>query len=207
MALAMWLLAATLGEWLGRIRLFRVPLGDSFRRAASLPRAAYGMTLAHIGFAIAIAGITGAAAWKEEVVQMLRPGESLSVGGYDYRLEGVERLPGPNYMSDTARFTVTREGETIALLTPEKRTYMVGDRPTTEAAIHTTGMADLYAVIGDPDGTGGWTVRLYHEPLVPWIWAGALAMLLGGAVSLTDRRLRVGAPRRSGRAATAAAGA
>ncbi len=80
------------------------------------------------------------------------------------------------------------------MLTPEKRIYDVQRRETTEAAIHTTGLADLYAVIGKPDGRGGWTVRLYHEPLVPWIWAGTLIMVLGGAVSLSDRRLRVGAP-------------
>jgi len=71
--------------------------------------------------------------------------------------------------------------------------------PTTEAAIRTTGLEDLYAVIGDPDGEGGWTVRVYHEPLVPWIWAGTLAMVAGGLLSLTDRRLRVGAPMRSRR--------
>ena len=82
----------------------------------------------------------------------------------------------------------------MTLLTPEKRVYDVQRRETTEAAIHTTGLADLYAVIGDPDGRGGWTVRIYHEPLVPWIWAGTLIMVAGGAVSLSDRRLRVGAP-------------
>ena len=205
MALAAWLMIATLGEWAGRIKLFRVPLSDSMQRAAGLPRAAYGMTLAHAGLAVAIAGMTGAAAWKQESVEILRPGESLPLAGYDYLLESVDRVPGPNYVADRAIFTVTREGEPIAVLTPEKRIYQVQNRPTTEAAIHTTGVADLYAVIGDPDGSGGWTVRLYHEPLVPWIWAGSLIMVLGGLVSLTDRRLRVGAPTRRGAAAPAAA--
>jgi cytochrome c-type biogenesis protein CcmF len=85
------------------------------------------------------------------------------------------------------------------VLTPEKRFYPVQAMPTTEAAIHSTGLADLYAVIGDPAG-GGWTVRIYHEPLVPWIWAGALIMVAGGFLSLSDRRLRVGAPARKARA-------
>jgi cytochrome c-type biogenesis protein CcmF len=71
---------------------------------------------------------------------------------------------------------------------------MVQRMPTTEAAIHTNGLADLYAVIGDPDGKGGWTVRIYREPLVPLIWGGILVMALGGLVSLSDRRYRVGAP-------------
>ncbi|MEE8500685.1 MAG: cytochrome c-type biogenesis CcmF C-terminal domain-containing protein, partial [Kiloniellales bacterium] len=75
----------------------------------------------------------------------------------------------------------------------------------TEAAIHTTGMADLYAVIGDADGQGGWTVRIFHQPMLPWIWAGTLIMVLGGVLSLSDRRLRVGAPTRRRKAPAAAA--
>jgi cytochrome c-type biogenesis protein CcmF len=205
MALAVWLFAGALGEWAGRVRLFRAPIGESWRRAVGLPRSAYGMTLAHAGLAVAIAGMTASAAWQGEVVRVMKPGEVAELGGYSYRLEGVETLRGPNYTSETATFTVQRDGRDIARLTPEKRRYDVQRRETTEAAIHTTGLADLYAVIGDPDGRGGWTVRLYHEPLVPWIWAGALLMVAGGAVSLSDRRLRVGAPARRRKAAPAAA--
>jgi cytochrome c-type biogenesis protein CcmF len=91
---------------------------------------------------------------------------------------------------------VTRDGRRIARLSPEKRLYPVQNMPTTEAAIHTTGLADLYVALGDSDGQGGWTVRIFHEPLVPWIWAGSLFMVLGGFISLTDRRLRFGAPAR-----------
>ncbi len=154
------------------------------------------MTLAHAGLAVAIAGITASAAWQGEVIRIMKPGDIAELGGYAYRLEGVRTLRGPNYTSDTASFTVLRDGRVVALLSPEKRLYDVQRRATTEAAIHTTGLADLYTVIGDPDGRGGWTVRIYHEPLVPWIWAGALIMVAGGAISLTDRRLRVGAPAR-----------
>ncbi len=194
MALAAWLFAGSLTEWAGRVKLFRAPLVESWRRARGLPRSAHGMTLAHAGMAVVIAGVTGSAAWQGEVVRIMKPGEVAELGGYEYRLEGVETVRGPNYTSDMARFTVLRDGKQVTVLTPEKRIYDVQRRETTEAAIHTTGMADLYAVIGKPDGRGGWTVRLYHEPLVPWIWAGTLIMVLGGAVSLSDRRLRVGAP-------------
>ena len=93
----------------------------------------------------------------------------------------------------------------MAVLTPEKRLYDVQRSETTEAAIHTTGLADLYVVIGDPDGRGGWTVRIFHEPLVPWIWTGVLIMVAGGILSLSDRRLRVGAPIRRRKAAPVAA--
>jgi len=201
MGLAAWLFFGTLVEWAERIKLFRIPLGDSLTRALNLPRSAYGMSLAHAGMAIAVAGMTASSTWKSEEVRIMRPGENVDVAGYNYTLEGVQGHQGPNYRSDTATFTVRKDGEVITRLTPEKRLYPVQQMPTTEAGIYTTGFADLYAVIGDPDGSGGWTVRIYHEPLVPWIWAGCLIMVLGGIVSLSDRRLRIGAPTRASRAA------
>jgi len=195
-ALAAWVFAASILEWAGRIKLLRVPLADSLRRAAKLPRSAYGMTLAHAGLAVAIAGMTASTAWKTEEILVMRPGDSVLVAGTSYLFEGVERSQGPNYRSDTATITVTRDGRRITRLRPEKRLYPVQNMPTTEAAIHTTALADLYVALGDPDGKGGWTVRIFHEPLVPWIWVGSLIMVLGGFISLTDRRLRVGAPTR-----------
>ena len=205
MALAAWLFLGSLIEWAERIKLFRAPLGDSLRRARHLPRSAHGKTLAHAGLAVAIVGMAAAASWKAEVVQIMRPGESLDLAGYSYRLEGVRGFQGPNYRGDVATITVTQGDKFIARLTPEKRLYPVQNQPTTEAAIHTTGLADLYTVIGDPDGRGGWTVRVFHEPMVPWIWAGSMIMILGGICSLSDRRLRVGAPARRRKAPAAAA--
>ncbi len=197
--LAVWLALGTLTEFAERIRLFRGPVGESWRRARQLPRSAYGATLGHFGLAVVLAGIIGASIGKQEVVESLRPGETLELAGYSYAFEGVERTRGPNWAADTATFAVTREGAPVARLTPERRLYPVTERTTTEAAIHTTGLVDLYAVIGEPaEGEqGAWVVRLYHEPLVPWMWAGALILMLGGLLSLSDRRLRVGAPRRA----------
>jgi cytochrome c-type biogenesis protein CcmF len=192
-AIAGWLFAATLTELAERIGLRRQPRA-AWRKLRQLPRASLGMTLAHAGLAVAILGMTGASAWKEEQVANLAPGGTLAAGFYDYRLERVDRIEGPNYWAYRAQFTVTRDGATVALLAPERRFYMVQRMPTTEAAIHTNGLADLYAVIGDPDGKGGWTVRIYREPLVPLIWGGILVMVLGGLVSLSDRCYRVGAP-------------
>jgi cytochrome c-type biogenesis protein CcmF len=206
MAMAAWLFFGTLSEWAERVRLFRAPIGESWRRAVNLPRAAYGMTFAHLGFAICIAGIIGSSAWKQEEVRVMAPGEAVTLAGYTYNFDGVERVQGPNYLSDTGSFTVTRNGRAVTVLHPEKRVYPVESMPTTEAGIHTTGLADLYAVLGDPaDDGSGWTVRIYHEPLVPWMWVGSLLMMLGGFLSLSDRRLRIGAPRRARRAAIAAA--
>jgi cytochrome c-type biogenesis protein CcmF len=154
------------------------------------------MTLAHAGLAIVMAGMIGSSVWKSEVVTSLRPGETVEIAGYSLLFEGVGKLDGPNYRAERGRFTVTRDGAAIALMFPEKRIYQVKAMPTTEAAIRTTLFADLYVVIGDADGQGGWTVRVYHEPLVPWIWLGCFVMVAGGLTSLSDRRLRIGAPHR-----------
>jgi cytochrome c-type biogenesis protein CcmF len=155
------------------------------------------MSMAHAGLAIAILGMTASSAWKQEDIRVLRPGESAAIAGYSYRLDSVGPAEGPNYSATRAQFTFSRDGERIAVLTPEKRFYPDAQTTTTQAAIHASQFSDLYAVIGEPDGKGGWTVRMYHEPLVPLIWGGFMLMAAGGLVSLSDRRYRVGAPLRA----------
>ena len=196
MTLAAWLFFGALFEWCERIRLFKAPLGESWRRLRGLPRSAHGMTLAHAGLAIAIAGMVGSSFWKAEAIQALKPGESLALGGYSFKLERVWDLEGPNYRAERARFSVTKDGRPVTVLEPEKRLYHVQRTPTTEAAIFSRISGDIYAVIGDANGRGGYTVRIYIEPLVPWMWVGSIIMMLGGCFSLSDRRLRVGAPAR-----------
>ena len=196
LGLACWLFVSTLIEFAGRLRLFRAPLAESIERWRNLPRSALGMTVAHAGLAIAIAGMTASTLFQIEKILAMRPGETVSLRGYDIRFDGVAEVPGPNYRAERARFIVTSGGTPVVVLQPERRFYPVQRSQTTEAAIHTTGLADLYVVTGDSDGKGAWTVRLYHNPLVPWIWAGCIVMALGGALSLADRRLRVGAPKR-----------
>ena len=186
----------TLTEFAGRIGLFRVPLAEVYDRWRHLPRSALGMTVAHAGVAIAIAGMTAATVFQEARIIAMRAGETVTIRGYELRFEGVAQVRGPNYQAERGRFTVTSGGSPVTVLLPERRFYPVQRTQTTEAAIHTTGLADLYVVVGDADGNGAWAVRLYHNPLVPWIWAGAIVMALGGGLSLTDRRLRVGAPKR-----------
>ena len=206
MGVAAWVIAGTVIEFCNRIALFRGPVGDSIRRAAGLPRSVWGMTIAHASLGIIVAGITASSAWQSERIQLMRAGDAVEVAGYSFTFEGATRLQGPNYTATRGTFVVRRGGETIATLTPERRSYPAEKSGTTEAAIHTTWLSDLYAVIGDADGDGAWSTRIYHNPLVPWIWAGAIFMAIGGLVSLTDRRLRVGAPKRA-RRQTAASGA
>ncbi len=193
--LAAWLFVGTLAELAGRVRLFRIPLGNSLRRLARTPRAAWGMTLGHLGLAVAIAGMTGAGAWKTESIQVMKPGETVTVTGYEFTFDGARGGKGPNYSFLRGTFRVARDGQAVVTLNPEKRVYTVSKRPTTEAAIHTMFWGDLYAVVGDRDAsTGAYVTRIYFNPLVAWMWGGVLIMVGGGILSLTDRRHRVGAP-------------
>ncbi len=209
-ALSAWLVLGALTELAERCRLFRAPPGESLRRLSQLPRAAIGMTIAHASLGIVVLGITASGAWQSERVLVMTPGQSTTIAGYTVMLERVESVPGPNYEAERAIMSVTRDGRAVTTLTPEKRMYHTPPQPTTEAAIYTTLFADLYAVLGDPDARtaatdAGWVVRIYHNPLVPWIWLGCVVMVIGGLVSLSDRRHRVGAPARKTRRAIPAA--
>jgi cytochrome c-type biogenesis protein CcmF len=196
LALATWLALGTLAELAERTRLFRAPARESVARFRRIPRASLGMTLAHLGLACAIAGMAGTA-WKEEKIQALHPGETASVGGFTLEFRGARETRGPNYLATEGQF-VARQGEReIAVMRPEKRVYSVQGMPTTEAAIRSTLAGDLYVVIGDAEGAAGaYVTRLYFNPLVAWMWIGAMTMILGGALSVSDRRYRVGAPER-----------
>jgi cytochrome c-type biogenesis protein CcmF len=200
LALAAWLLVATVVELAERLRLFAEPFGSVLRRAWRLPRAAWGMTFAHGGMAIVIAGIAGSTAWTEERIVTGRPGDSFELAGYTIAFDKIGEVSGAGYTATRADMRMLRGGREIALLHPEKRFYPVENGSATGVAIRTNLLADVYVVIGEGDGKNGYVLRLYYNPLVPWIWLGAAAMAFGGIVSLTDRRHRVGAPARRRRA-------
>ena len=200
MGLAAWLAGGALAEWAGRIKLFTIPLADSWRRLAGMPRSASGMTLAHLGLGIMIVGITGSSAWRAELITTLEPGESAQGAGYTVTLREVTRGQGPNYNYERGILVISDEGRAVTTLSTERRFFPIASQTTTEAGIHTTWISDLYGVIGErgrsPETANAWTIRFFVNPFVPWIWLGALVMVFGGSLSLTDRRHRVGAPRR-----------
>jgi cytochrome c-type biogenesis protein CcmF len=203
--------AGSLVELAGRVQLFRVPASQSWQRARGLPRSAYSMTLAHIGVGVVVAGITAASAWRGEAILVMQPGDTAQLAGYSFRLDGIADHQGPNYVARRATFEVTRDGASIATLTPERRFYPVERQSTSEAGIDTGFWRDLYVVLGDPaegakEPAGAHAVRIYYNPLVMWIWGGVAIMGIAGLWSLTDRRHRVGAPT-AARARLAAAAA
>jgi cytochrome c-type biogenesis protein CcmF len=196
--LAAWTGTAVLVEWAERVRLFRAPAGDSLRRAIHLPRAAYGMSFAHFGLAVSIAGFS-ASAFDVEAIETVRIGSDLKVAGYVLHLADVQRLPGPNYIADDATVEISRGGTLVAVVHPERRFFPLQQQTTSETAIRTNLLSDLYVALGENDDAGNWTLRAYWKPLVPWIWMGAVIMAFGGMVSLSDRRWRIGAAARARR--------
>ncbi len=196
MALAAWLVVGSLINLALRLKIGSVPFATSLNLARTIPRAFFGLVLAHGGMGLTVMGIAGMSTWATETIQIVKPGGTISLSGYDVKLASVKAVPGPNYEAERALFEVTRNGRRVTELISERRFYPVREQQTIVAGIRTNLLSNIYVVLGDPNGEAGWAVRLYYHPLVPWIWLGALTMALGGFVSLSDRRFRIGMPSR-----------
>ena len=155
-----------------------------------LGRGYYGMVLAHCGMAVLVAGVTVVSFHEVERDVRMAPGDVAEVGGYRFEFDTLGEYAGPNFDSRMGHFLVSRDGEPIAEMNPEKRTYRASGQVMTEAAIDAGLMRDLYVALGEPLGGDAWAVRIYHKPMIRWIWLGALIMALGGALALTDARYR-----------------
>jgi len=163
----------------------------SWHGLKTVPRAIYGMHIAHIGIAVFTIGVTLTSVYSTEKDVMLTPGESYSLAGYDFKFSGSNKIVGPNYQGERGHVTVTQDGNVIAKLEPEKRIYTVQRSPMTEAAIDAGITRDLFVAMGEPRGKdGGWALRLYHKPFIRWIWLGSLIMGFGGLLAATDKRYR-----------------
>ncbi|MDJ0824659.1 MAG: heme lyase CcmF/NrfE family subunit [Rhodobacter sp.] len=192
--IAAWLATATWQDLLRRCGLPHTPWTNALRRLAGLPRSAWGLYLGHLGLAVAAAGVIAVSVWRDEAIQTVDTGQATQVGPYEFTLIDIDNTTGPNYQTSIAAVRVTRDGALVAMLFPERRWYPVEQKPTTEAGIRTLWHGDLYAVLGDPNGSGGFVTRYYYNPGVPWMWLGAALIALAALISLADRRLRIGAP-------------
>ena len=198
--IGLWVVLVTLTDVAGRVKPRAGPAA-AWRRARGLPGAFWGGSLAHLGMGVAVLGMVGTSLWVGEANAVLRPGESMSVAGYTLRFEGVAERAVANYATETGTFTLLKGGREVATLRPERRWYPVAQAQTVEAAISPRWASDVYVAIGEPREGGARVVRAYHHPLVLYLWGGALTMVAGGAVSLSDRRYRVGAPQPKARRA------
>jgi cytochrome c-type biogenesis protein CcmF len=194
--------AVELGE---RLALFRESLAHSLGRARGLPRSAYGSVLAHAGIGIALLGVVAETGWSEERIVSIRPADRVSIADLELTFAGLSGRDGPNWREVFARFEVRRGGVLVAVVEPSKRVYQARNVPTTEAGIETFGLSQLYISIGDHAADQRTSVRVYWKPLVLLIWFGPVLMAIGGVLSLSDRRLRIGVPRRARRVVAAPA--
>ncbi|HEV7344773.1 MAG TPA: heme lyase CcmF/NrfE family subunit [Devosia sp.] len=194
--LGFWVAFGAVAELVDRSKLGRIPLRESGRRLAGLPRTAWSTAIAHFGIGVTVLGIVSTTAWETELVTTLNPGESAQLSGYTVVFDRFAQVPGPNYLADEGHFTVTDPGGGTRSMLADRRTYVASGMPTTEAAIETYGFSQLYLQLGEPlDDTH--VVRIWHKPYITLIWLGTVLMALAGLLSLTDRRLRVGVPRRA----------
>ena len=178
------------------MRCFARPLATSLSRLVGLPRSSLGMTSAHAGLGLMIIGIIAITLWKVEHIVAMKPGERADVGNYTVQFVAETPLTGENYTGRAGQFRIFRGDAEIATVVSEKREFKPMGTPTTEVGLHQTLAGDVYVVMGDKTADGARVVRMYFNPLVSLIWLGALIMFFGGALSLTDRRYRVGAPKR-----------
>ena len=193
--LALFVMAGAVTDVVERVGLFRVPLSVVRQRAAGLPRSVWGTAFAHFGIAVTLLGVVTVGTWASERIVGLKPSQTVSLSGFDLTFDGLVQRSGPNYRELIGKFTVRRGGLPIATMEPAKRSFESRATTTTEAALLTRGFSQVYLSLGDVNDDGSVAVRLYYKPLVLLIWIGAIVMMLGGTLSLSDRRLRIGAPR------------
>jgi cytochrome c-type biogenesis protein CcmF len=193
--LALFVMVGAVVDLAERVQAGRQPLAVSLRRAVGLPRSAFGTALAHFGIGMLLFGVVCESFYGAERIATMKPQQTIAVRGYDLSFDGLVSRQGPNYRELIAKFTVQRDSATIGTLEPSKRTFTTRGNATTEAALLTRGFSQIYVSLGDPEPDGSISVRIYHKPLVLLIWLGSLVMAFGGLLSLSDRRLRVGAPK------------
>ena len=193
MFIGIWAIASALA--LLRERLW--PSGEAaasrsaMERARALPAAFWGMLVAHIGVGVFIIGVAGVNTLETEADEALAPGQSMSLGGYEFRLQELREVPGPNYQAVQAKVEVSRDGRFHSMLLPEKRAYSGAMGSTqTEAAIETRLTGDVYVALGERLPDGRWTMLVWIKPFVDWIWGGCVLMALGGFIAMADRRYR-----------------
>jgi cytochrome c-type biogenesis protein CcmF len=182
----------TAGFWLLSVSLIQ-PL-RSWRRTPGTPaitRAALGMSVAHFGVGVFVLGVSIVSAFTIEKDLSITPGRSVEVAGYQFKLQDLQDVAGPNYRALEGVVEVRKDGEFVATLRPQKRTYLVQQSPMTEAGIDAAWNRDLFVALGDPLGNDAWSVRIQYKPLIRFIWLGAFIMAFGGLIAASDRRYRM----------------
>jgi cytochrome c-type biogenesis protein CcmF len=181
MALATWVVVGLILQIVVRLK-----------KPGRIPPSFWGMHLAHLGIAVVVVGITLVKGYEVERDVRMGLNDTVSIENYNFELTGVSSVDGPNYKALRAEFSVTKDGEFLELLHPEKRKYFSSAMPMTEAAIDSGLFRDLYVSLGEAieGDKPQWSVRVFYKPFVAWLWYGAILMVLGGLLAVSDRRYR-----------------
>jgi cytochrome c-type biogenesis protein CcmF len=166
----------------------------------------FGMSIAHLGVAFFVFGVTITSAFSIETDYRMVPGEPVEVAGYEFEMRNLRNVNGPNYRATEGEIDVSKNGKFIAQLRPQERTYLVQQNPMTEAAILAGWNRDLFVALGEPLGGEAWSVRLQYKPMIRFIWLGCLIMAFGGIVAASDRRYRLMAKTKTAESAAVADG-
>ena len=179
--LAAWLFFGTLFNFFERT--------NYLKKLKNLNKTYLGMTVAHLGFAIFIAGITGSTLWKIEKIKTLKVGEKVLLNNYSLNFDEIKKIRGKNYIGHEAEFNLYKKNKFIKTLKPQKRFYPVQEFPTTEAAIYSRGISDIYIAMSEPIDDS-WIFRFHYSPLTPWIWIGSIMAFVGGILSFSHRMFK-----------------
>jgi len=193
--LGLWIIGSSLHELAYRLR----PRSDSSQslgtRVRRLGRSYAGMQLAHIGVALAVIGITFVLGYDEERDVRMAEGETVEVGGYQFRLDSLDRVDGPNYVADQATVSVFQDGEALTTLYPQMRNYFSQEQPMANTSLHRGVFRDLYVNMGEQLSADAWVMRVYYKPYMNWLWTAVVLMGIGGFLAASDRRYRLRARR------------
>jgi cytochrome c-type biogenesis protein CcmF len=198
-AIGAWAMFGSVRDILQRVNFGKVPTAIAWARYKGLPLSAHGSALAHAGLGLVVIGVVILTVWKEEHILTMKPGDVVNVAHYSVKFVGEEPLKGANYDGLKGRFLVSVGGKEVANIVSEKRIFKPSNMPTTEVGLVQGFFGDLYIVLGDDAGGGARNVRASYNPMATWIWLGAVIMFVGGFLSLSDRRLRIGVPQKAAR--------
>ncbi|MEX2469804.1 MAG: cytochrome c-type biogenesis CcmF C-terminal domain-containing protein, partial [Pseudohongiellaceae bacterium] len=184
--LASWILLTMLKDIANKVAN-KPTIGQGLR---ALPLSYWGMQIAHLGVAVLLVGAALTSFFSSERSVLLTPGQSTTLGNYEFTLEGTEPIRGPNFVGDRVEMTVRRGDEVINTLYPEKRVYLASGSPSTEMAIDSGFLRDLFVTLGEQRDAAGWTMTIYVKPFVRWVWLAAILMAIGGTTAALDKRYR-----------------
>ena len=188
-------LTVFLGSW-----VFTALMADLFYRLRNsesflvgfkkLTLSYFAMVIAHLGIAVTVVGVGLTSLYTEQRDIRMEVGQKVTVVEYDFILNKLSHIDGPNYSAEEALITVMKNGKFLREMKPQKRRYLASGSTMTEVELDVGLFRDLYVAMGEPLTETAWAMRVHLKPFVRWIWLGALMMGFGAVIAVADKRYR-----------------